>query len=236
VALGLLRLIVGVGVRAAVSQRRRGAQGGQPHRPGGPPPVGVIPPSGVAMPPPPVFGPVRTTVSYGASIGVGILATICVGLGALAIVGQLIVSQQDQSPDVYWHMVEGIAGNLLVCVLPGVLLYAVTGWLVWRARRFARLQALCDTHARLPIGELAAHLGTSEEMAQALVLDAVERGLVRARLDLEPGIVLSGNAAQGAGRQWAGSCPRCNAPVSVVIAPGQPGICPYCRGALGVTG
>ncbi len=239
-ALGLLRLIVGVGVRAAVAQRR-GSYAHPPPRPGPTPlvaPLVPLPPvsapgtlaSLAALPPP------RTRVSNTGPILTGILATFGVLVGALFIAMQAMVSASDISPDAAWHLGEGILGNTVVCILPSLALYALTGWLFWRNRRLTRVQALCDTHARLPIATLAQQLGTSDEMAQAIALDAVERGLIHARLDLEPGVILSGNAVTHAGRQWAGTCPRCSAPVSVVLAPGQPAICPYCRGALGVVG
>jgi hypothetical protein len=223
VALGLIRLLVGVGVRAAVSQRRHPSLGAMP-----PPPAPMYVP-GAMLPP-------RASVSH-VLPALALFAGSCAVLtGVVLIAGQAMVSSVDTDPDRWMRLAAGVAGNTVVCMAPGVLMYAVAGWSIWRNRRFARLQALCDTHARLPIATLATHLGTSEEMASALVLDAVERKLIHARLDLEPGIILSGTAAIGAGRQWAGQCRSCSAQVSVVLAQGQPAICPYCRGALGATG
>lgn len=225
-----------------MSQRRRGRlpqQGGYPPAQLGPRPLvaplapvpPVSAPSTLAALPPP-----RQSVSNAGPITVGLLGTLAVAIGVVMMALQAMMSAVDVSEERWWHLGAGLVGNALVCVLPGVLLYVVTGWLVWRNRRLARVQTLCDTHARLPIATLAQHLGTSEEMAQAIALDAVERGLIQARLDLEPGVILSGNAVTNAGRQWAGTCPRCSAPVSIVLAPGQPAVCPFCRGPLGVTG
>lgn len=217
VALGLIRLIVGVGVGAALASRRNA---------GAPPPAPVY----VHGPPP------RANVSYAAPAGVIAIGTLAVVLGVALIAFQTLLTAVDHDEERWWHLAAGVLGNAAICFGPALLLYGAAGWLVWRARRFARLQALCDTHARLPLATLAAHLRTSEEMAHALVLDAVERRLVYARLDLEPGMILSGTAATGAGRQWAGTCRSCSAPVQIVLAPGQPAVCPYCQAALGATG
>jgi hypothetical protein len=237
----LFRVLVGAGVRAAMRERRRDvivrSPGPAPLPIPAPPPgpgyaPGALPPPGGLLPMPPPRG----QISHALAITLGIGGTLAIGIGIVMIALQAMVSSVDVDAARWERLAAGVVGNTLVCVVPGLLLYAVTGWLVWRARRLARLQALCDTHARLPIATLAQHLGTTDDVASALVLDAVERKLVFARLDLEPGMILSGNAVAGAGRQWAGQCKTCMAQASVVLAPGQPGICPYCRGALGVTG
>ena len=219
-ALGLLRILVGVGVSAAIAAQRAQAQGPQAPR---------------AVGPPLMIAPPRARVSHTGAVLTALGGTAMIGAGVVAMLGQAFLTSVDRTGDAWLHFALGVGANVFGWVLRGGVLYVLAGWLVWRGRRLSRLQALCDTHGRLPLTTLAEELRTTPEVARALVLDAVERRLVHARLDLEEGMILSGTAAS-AGRAWAGTCSTCRAAVQVVVAPGQPGVCPYCRHALGVIG
>lgn len=155
-------------------------------------------------------------------IGIGVIG---IAFGALAAVRAL-------TGDTDWSVALNLLTNCTVLgVLPGFVTLILGGWFGLRRRRMERLVALAETHARLPLSLLASELKITDDEARQLVLSGVERQHVRGRFDLEAGVFLS-SVADAAPRQWAGMCPHCSAQVSVVLAPGQPGICSYCRGAL----
>ncbi|MDQ3038051.1 MAG: hypothetical protein M3Y87_37000 [Myxococcota bacterium] len=212
-------------VRSAVRTAIRSGQ--QPAR-GGPQ---QIPPRRFDAAPPPK----RRPQIAGPIILLAIVGGCCLSTGALMMVAGVSDTVRPRPPRTAQDGLESVGVGFGFCVMPSLVMLSIAGWSMLRTRRMDRLVALAETHARLPLDVAAHELRTSRETVRSMLLDAVSKQYVRGRLDLDHGVFFSGDA-ELAGRQWAGQCGSCSAPVSVTLARGEPGICPFCRGPLGVMG
>lgn len=212
-------------VRSAVRTAIRSGQ--QPAR-GGP---GQIPPRRFDAGPPPK----RRPQIAGPILLLALVGGCCLATGMLSMAGGAIGVVDPEPGRTSQDGLESLAAGFMACVMPSLVMLSVAGWSILRTRRMDRLVALAETHARLPLDMAAHELRTSRETVRSMLLDAVSKQYLRGRLDLDHGVFFSGDA-ELSGRQWAGHCRACSAPVSVTLARGEPGICPFCSAPLGVSG
>lgn len=190
-----------------------------------------IPPRRFDAAPPPK----RRPQIAGPIVLLAIVGGCCLASGGASMAGGVLGIVDPQPPRTSQDGYESLGAGFVACVLPSLVMLSIAGWSILRTRRMDRLVALAETHARLPLDVAAHELRTSRETVRSMLLDAVSKQYLRGRLDLDHGVFFSGEA-ELSGRAWAGQCASCSAPVHVTLARGEVGICPFCRGALGVSG
>lgn len=122
--------------------------------------------------------------------------------------------------------------TLVAMMAPGALALLGLLWIRAKKKRLARVAALAQTSARLPITAIASELAVDVPTARKILWESIESGLVRGRLDIEQGTFFSESAAQPNVQTYAGPCRGCGAPLSLTITPGIPAPCPFCRTAV----
>lgn len=116
----------------------------------------------------------------------------------------------------------------IVFLLPAAVLLTIGFRTKKRIARLERLDALGQVSTRMRLDTVAADLGVTAAEARDLILDAVGRGILRGRLDLEQGVFYSAEADMSF-PQSPFHCRRCGANTQIVLVPGQWPTCPYCH-------
>lgn len=120
----------------------------------------------------------------------------------------------------------------LLFVVPGITLVVISQRWRKRANRLQTIRALATTHARLTYHDIAQHLDIPASRVPALMLEAVDIGLVRGRLDGEHQTFVSGNVSDAVQEVHA-DCASCGATgVRVQVHAGGVARCPYCGAPL----
>ena len=167
---------------------------------------------------PPSTGPSTTKLVLGV-----VFAVLCLPCSA---VGGGMMAAPNEPGDAQAGLVF-LVFSLVVFGVPSALLLALGIRGRRHHTRLQRLSALGAASARLPLDQIAADLGVPKSEARTLVLDAVGKGLLVGRLDLEHGVFLSG-ATTGAVRQIAMTCRACGAQSMIVVTPNTMSHCSFC--------
>jgi hypothetical protein len=146
-------------------------------------------------------------------------------IGLIAGIGMMVSPINPNDPQ---SGIVVVVLTAIFCVVPAVLSIWGIGYTRGRRKRLYRLVSLVETHARLPIATVASELQMDADGARKLLLEGVELGLVKGRLDIEDGVFFSETVAQPAVQHHTAPCPGCGATVSATIIPGKPVDCPYC--------
>lgn len=153
----------------------------------------------------------------------GILAFLGVSCSAIGV-GMMVSPNKPEDP--------GSGGAILIMGL-GIfaLPAAILLWLGLRGRRsemlLQRVSAMGRASARLPLQQVAAQLGITVPQAQALLLDAINRGQLFGRLDYEHGTFISAMAHQGV-QQLNMRCSACGGTSQVIVSAGTSSNCRFC--------
>lgn len=152
-----------------------------------------------------------------------LFALVCLPCAALGLGMTLAPTRPDQvEPGVVIFVF-----SLVVFGLPAVALLWVGNSIRTHSQRLAHLAALGMASSRLPLDQLARELRLSREQVRGLILEAVGKGKLVGRLDIEHDVFISAVAHEGV-QQGQRPCPRCGAISTVTVAPGHAAQCRYC--------
>ncbi len=167
---------------------------------------------------------VRATVKITLAVVLGALCLPCSAVG----VGMMVAPSKD-----------GDANSGFVLLLMGLIIFGLPSAILFffglKARgynkRLQHVSALGMASQRLPLQQIATDLGVSTTEARQLVIDAVSKGMLVGRIDLEQGVFISGATHQGV-RQVSMRCHNCGAQSTVVVTAGSISNCQFCGARL----
>lgn len=154
--------------------------------------------------------------------------TIYLVLGSLLLIGGIVgitaesVAEPSPSYRLWGLVLCGATG-----VVPGLLLLI----LGWKARQEEKLlvefSTWVKTYRRVPMNDLARNLGKTRFETEKILVQAVDRGLVRGIIDRSTDeFVLQESVGQ---QIFVDKCPRCAAKVGRWFFPEERFVCPYCN-------
>ena len=179
-------------------------------------------PTGLEDDPAPMRGSVIAKIVLGSA-----LALLCLPCSAVGV-GMMVAPSK-----------EGDAGSgLMLLVMALIVLGVPSGILLalglrGRAydRRLRHVVAVGKSSQRIPLQQLAADMKIDHDEARRLLLDAISKGELFGRLDIEQGVFISGGAHRGV-QSLQMRCSGCGATSTVVVTPGSMSTCQFCGARL----
>lgn len=127
----------------------------------------------------------------------------------------------------------GVFNSMMAIALllgPGLYLWLTAKSLAAHNERVERLAALAGIEARMSLSDAATTLGVGIPEVRTMLLDAVNAGILRGRIDAEKNLFISDTRENPLGEREV-VCGSCGGRSTVVVRANETPLCRYCGAA-----